>query len=104
MSNSSIQYTIYGKTEQSAIGRVAEYGARVDTEWQCSSEPTACSGHHQIRVTDRTNDAATGYWLWLWVTWVTRNYSTLVRLSCSDISSTLSVSATLACPSASSCA
>jgi len=44
-------HSIYGKTEQSAIGRVAEYGARVDTEWQCSSEPTACSGHHQIRVT-----------------------------------------------------
>jgi hypothetical protein len=38
-------HSIYGKTEQSAIGRAAEYGARVDTEWQCSSESTACSVH-----------------------------------------------------------
>jgi len=39
-------HSIYGsKTEQSVIGRAAEYGARVDAEWQCSSESTACSVH-----------------------------------------------------------
>ena len=32
------------RPDKSAIGRVAEYGARADTEWQCSSEPTACPG------------------------------------------------------------